>query len=859
MAVPEETTTSVRSRQTGRWIECRDHNNKYPKKCRHIFFHMASSVSSSSFFNFRGVVLISQALLYFHILFVEGLEPAAVQPTRLKKDDPVQSNSEISSGTAFRTVKREIMLEEELFYNDIFETDQLIPTTKSETITSESSTIPTSALNMSEEPTNLHASFIENIDTNSAWNNTDDDLYFYNDTEEFPEVTHNDSYFDETVMELTKNPSEAPSFRPTEINFLPVAILEAPEDPLVQLGLNPSNEPTDSIASYVPTDSTDSRIDQPTNPPQSSLFFYTRTTEPSLNSSVELTTTFFDDPPTGSFPLVPISTPSPTKIPTRSPSIRPSLRPTEKPTLAPTQSPSEEPTQMPSVTPTSQPSFTPTRMPTRTPTRSPTRAPSSTPSTAPSTAPSSTPTAKPTKMPTVKPSFRPSSTPTMTESQDPTPSGTLEPTLSNEPTISPSTSFQPTNSPTDQPSTMPTIAPSLPLQKSDVRGKMTLSPLLEQLRGRGVIIWETETENFIKRFLLSDKINPSMFVEYIRANIEQQFSGPRRFLQEGKNDTSVDSLQIQFNLFIQFRSVANDYDVDQLVWAAFDSPDDRYKYVSDLTERSDVFTLVQDVKLDLEGFEPPPTQAPTPEKKIDIAVIVGASVGSVAFIILIILLFLRRRSGKSVEVTEVAESQTTPTATKNIKVSTEILVEPQDDVSTLGDPMFGQGGMIIGGIDRDEMTATVGDDYDYTKHYRNARGPHSRDRAISEDMSKMSSVQSLSMSKLGKMGENIFADDSSFEEQFIDPEERLDVVAPAGKLGMVIDTPNGGIPVVHAIKDTSVLVDQVRVGDRLLSVDGEDCTGMTAMQVSKLISLKSEKPARVLVFARTSTNTNPGQ
>jgi C-terminal processing protease CtpA/Prc len=164
------------------------------------------------------------------------------------------------------------------------------------------------------------------------------------------------------------------------------------------------------------------------------------------------------------------------------------------------------------------------------------------------------------------------------------------------------------------------------------------------------------------------------------------------------------------------------------------------------------------------------------------------------------------------------------------------------------------------------LNSSVGDDYDYTRHYRNSRGPRSlsgtantRDRATSEEMSKLSSAQSMTTSKLGKMGDNIFADDSSFEEQFKDPEERLDVVAPAGKLGMVIDTPNGSIPVVHAIKDTSVLVDQVRVGDRLLSVDGEDCTGMTAMQVSKLISLKSEKPARVLVFARSSTRTNPAQ
>lgn len=163
------------------------------------------------------------------------------------------------------------------------------------------------------------------------------------------------------------------------------------------------------------------------------------------------------------------------------------------------------------------------------------------------------------------------------------------------------------------------------------------------------------------------------------------------------------------------------------------------------------------------------------------------------------------------------------------------------------------------------FVCSVGDDYDYTKAYR--RDPLSvggntastRDRGASEDFTKMSSANSASMSKLGKVGDNLFADDGSFEQQFVDPEERFDVVAPAGKLGMVIDTPNGGVPVVHAIKETSVLADQVRVGDRLMSVDGEDCTGMTAMQVSKLISLKSEKPARVLIFSRSTSNPNRPQ
>jgi C-terminal processing protease CtpA/Prc len=56
---------------------------------------------------------------------------------------------------------------------------------------------------------------------------------------------------------------------------------------------------------------------------------------------------------------------------------------------------------------------------------------------------------------------------------------------------------------------------------------------------------------------------------------------------------------------------------------------------------------------------------------------------------------------------------------------------------------------------------------------------------------------------------------------------------------------------VHALKSESVLANQVEVGDHLLAVDGEDVTGMTALEVSKLISLKSDQ-SRVLVFGRSS-------
>ena len=57
------------------------------------------------------------------------------------------------------------------------------------------------------------------------------------------------------------------------------------------------------------------------------------------------------------------------------------------------------------------------------------------------------------------------------------------------------------------------------------------------------------------------------------------------------------------------------------------------------------------------------------------------------------------------------------------------------------------------------------------------------------------------------------------------------------------DTPQfEGPPVVHAVKDSSVIADLIQVGDKLVAVDDEDVTNMTAIKVSKLISRKSANP-----------------
>lgn len=356
-------------------------------------------------------------------------------------------------------------------------------------------------------------------------------------------------------------------------------------------------------------------------------------------------------------------------------------------------------------------------------------------------------------------------------------------------------------------------------------------------------------------------------------------SNDMRLLQNAR--FANNSLIVEFNVFVTFRSVSKDHDLDEFVFSAWDAPNEKKSFINRLKSLSSFFQNIEEVNVEVEGFIPKRADPVDPaDDGPDIAVIAGGAGGGALLLLLCGYLYVRNKSEKG-EMNDF--DQTKATSQSGQRIAAEILVEPQDEVSTLGDPMFAPGGMLIGSLEKDEVTAryvfmfnvklphlllnqfeylldySVGDDYDYARQYRNERNPASlagdRSRLMSEEYTKSSSVNSATMmSKLGRMGESLFADDASFEQQFAQPEERFDVVAPAGKLGMVIDTPNGGFPVVHAIKDTSVLSDRVRVGDRLLSVDGDDCTAMTAMQVSKLISLKSEKPARVLVFARSNAN-----
>jgi hypothetical protein len=163
--------------------------------------------------------------------------------------------------------------------------------------------------------------------------------------------------------------------------------------------------------------------------------------------------------------------------------------------------------------------------------------------------------------------------------------------------------------------------------------------------------------------------------------------------------------------------------------------------------------------------------------------------------------------------------------------------------------------------------ATV--DYDYSKAYGGGGGDHSVVSSVGGtlgDATRQTAGDVLAGSAAARAALGASFDDprsgggrrmGGGAAPAMARDEVIVIDAPAGKLGVVIDTPDDGAPVVHAVKDTSVIAHLIQVGDKLIKVDEEDVRSMTAIKVSKLISKKSANPVRRLTIVRTLNADDP--
>jgi len=89
------------------------------------------------------------------------------------------------------------------------------------------------------------------------------------------------------------------------------------------------------------------------------------------------------------------------------------------------------------------------------------------------------------------------------------------------------------------------------------------------------------------------------------------------------------------------------------------------------------------------------------------------------------------------------------------------------------------------------------------------------------------------------------------EEVMPSGEVMVHVIAPKGKLGIVVDTlPWGSPPYVKKVKKRGPLFGRVQQGDKIIAVDDDDVQQLSAKDVQKLLESKKKNPQRKLTIVR---------
>jgi len=319
-------------------------------------------------------------------------------------------------------------------------------------------------------------------------------------------------------------------------------------------------------------------------------------------------------------------------------------------------------------------------------------------------------------------------------------------------------------------------------------------------------------------------------------------------------------LEVQIQIFVSVRS-AIAYDTKTLqdsISTAFDTMEKRKNFIVALQNQDTTFNRINEVEVKVDDKE-----VEIIEQGTTYWVILGAGIGGGAVVLSLLALFVgyRRKQRKR---NSYSPQPKNPIKNEFIEVSDM----DDNDISTMGPVDVGGGNMFGAFNDEAQNESMLSAGYDYKMRYGGAGdmpsvstaggtksgfGPYaladdltqdgeSRVRIDSEDVSNVSNIQD---------DLSLFQEDDSFDRMYGE-DERIDVIAPPGKLGVVIDNPTNSVPMVHAIRETSVLADRVRIGDRLVAVDGEDTTDMSAIAVSKLIS-SNMNARRHMVFMRNAS------
>mmetsp|Transcript_15781 Transcript_15781/g.23910 ORF Transcript_15781/g.23910 Transcript_15781/m.23910 type:complete len:656 (+) Transcript_15781:68-2035(+) len=603
--------------------------------------------------------------------------------------------------------------------------------------------------------------------------------------------------------------------------------------------------------------------------------------------------------PSGTFP----PTQNPSALPTESPAPSPS------PTSMPTSTPSNVPTKSPSSSPSSKPTSTPSTFPTDVPSSSPTLSvpPTSFPTrtTVPSKAPSNPPTLSPTSNPSVDPSAAP------TQSQLPSFSPTTaSPTASPSriPTAMPSnspSSHAPSFTPSASPSQSPTYASATYSAILEVTIDLhdTLGPALR-------LIWQNQTKEFIETQLETD-MPPCCGVTGIvitHLKIVEQTSIPKRRLQSHSRKLHLSGLRLRFNVTGEVTpgNPGPGFVFANEIIRPFEENYNMYIYRLHSNQYTEVFKNI----VDNSQNSPSTTRVAGKSAAGAVVGIVLASLGSAALAIgvgVYAIKWKKKNNGsqpmiakRHLSFQELGPSESHSTMMtpyneteplspsgvesgaarmkypKNVKslisemiASSQVVPEENDDRDDLGYKLTQS---VLGAHNRSSSNksdppaqrdrhgirpAGLGS-LCYSDDESNA-SPKSVDLSpMSETGSTKSSAVPLGARAMEVSEINEFQTESMLETKpSLDSEatsveipERsglYDVFAPAGPLGIVVDTTRDG-PVVHSMKPASPLLGLISAGDLIVGLDDMDTRKMTAATLTRLMAKRAQQTERKITL-----------
>lgn len=450
-------------------------------------------------------------------------------------------------------------------------------------------------------------------------------------------------------------------------------------------------------------------------------------------------------------------------------------------------------------------------------------------------------TSAPTKSPTDKPSTSPILSPTNAPSDAPTTDAPTTPDQTPSPTQSPVTDtptqspVEPTQSPEAVTPTPSSAIPTDPPATDDVQGPITTTDLTMTLSGISSIEdnydWEATTGKYFMD--VYDTGDLGLYDTGVTITIDSAKSGTGRRLRSNTRSLQEPSVVVTYTQEMYYRSSNQDLTNNEIFTYPLSTDTLRDRYVYDLKQLDGYEDLAAVSAISISNDPDPGTGGNENAGGLSMGAIIGIACGGAALLILIVGFVYKRQKSKESEF--VSNNQGGPGS------STQDMGTGSGMGTGSSIPTYG-----------DQSVATV--DYDYSRAYGGA-GAHSLSDAGGTLGSRTRQTAAETSPGMGGGGNTIFSDDATFDQAYENMrEECIDIYAPQGKLGVVIDTPNDGAPVVHAVKDTSPISNKVQVGDKLVAVDDEDVRAMTAIKVSKLISRKSNNASRKLTIIRMVPN-----